>query len=60
MLKSKSIAWKYAVKLSRRKYCNSKPVSLSDCGSYVTMQSLIRGNTWQYSVDELLTLLERN
>ncbi len=59
MLKSKSQVWKAAVKLSKRKYCNSKPVALSECGQYVTMQSLIRGNTWQYSLNELLTLLNR-
>lgn len=49
ILKKNSEAWKLAVKFSKRKGCNYKPVSLSDDGKFVTVQSLIRGNTWQLS-----------
>ena len=57
MLKKNSELWKLAKKYARRKYVNSKPVNLSQCGNYVTMQSLIRGNTWQYSINDFNQLL---
>ena len=56
MLKKNSQLWQLALKYSRRKYVNSKPVGLSLDGSYVTFQSLIRGNTWTHDIDTLSLL----
>jgi hypothetical protein len=55
MLKKDSQAWQLAVKRSRRKHANSTPIELLADGT-VRMQSLIRGNTWVYTLDELKAL----
>ena len=60
MKKSDSIAWKAAIALSKRKSSYSVPVALSDDGLTVTMQSIIRGNTYKRNADDLrLSLMRR-
>jgi hypothetical protein len=59
MKRTHSELWLKAVKYSKRKYTCSKPVSLSNDGLLVTMQSLIRGNTWQYNLNEINILLRK-
>lgn len=56
-MKKDSIVWQLAKRYARRKYVNSIPVCLSDDGKTVTMQSLIRGNTWNYTQSDLKLLL---
>ena len=57
VLKKDSEAWRLAKKYARRKYTNSAPVDLSPCGEKVTMFGLVYGNTWQYTKEDLRTLL---
>lgn len=59
ILKSKSILWKKAVKYSRRKNVNSKPIALSIDGLKVKMVSLIRGNNWEYTEKQIDLLLKK-
>lgn len=57
MLKKKeSEAWQIATRISKRKGMNKVPVRLSEDGQNVTWQSLIRGNTWTNSLQELKEL----
>ena len=53
MPKKDSEAWKLAQRICRRKGTNRRAIALSDDGAIVTFQSLIRGNTWSRSLDEL-------
>lgn len=59
MLKRDSQLWQLAIKYSRRKYVNSKPIELSKDGSFVTFQSTIRGNTWTHDINSLSILLRK-
>ena len=56
MGKKDSIAWQLALKLCRRKGSNKKPIELVD-NDKVRFASLIRGNTWIYSIKEIEQLL---
>ena len=56
MKKKDSLAWRIAKTRSRRKYVCSVPIALSDDGQSVTMQSLIRGNTWVLTLHDLQLL----
>lgn len=54
MLKKDSEAWKLAKKISRRKHCFWEPIALSATKpETVIVQSVIRGNTWEKSIEEL-------
>ena len=53
MKKSDSETWKLALKFSRRKGVNWKPVLLAPDGLSVNVVSLIRGNAWKITLDEL-------
>lgn len=55
MLKKNSPAWQLAKKRARRKHVLSEPIELLSDGS-VRMFSLVRGNTWLYTYEELLAL----
>ncbi len=46
MKKQESEAWRLALRISRRKGVNRRPVALSEDGLSVTFESTIRGNTW--------------
>jgi hypothetical protein len=54
--KKDSLAWRIAKTRARRKYVCSVPIALSADGHSVTMQSLIRGNTWVLSLQDLQLL----
>lgn len=56
MKKKDSLAWCIAKTRSRRRYVCSVPIALSDDGQRVTMQSLIRGNTWVLTLQDLQLL----
>lgn len=51
-LKKNSEIWKLAKKLSNRKYCLWKPLELVSDNT-VKVYSIIRGNTWIVTLDEL-------
>ena len=55
MLKKSSPAWQLAIKRAKRKNCHSVPVELLPNGN-VVMLGIIRGNTWEYSYNDLLLL----
>ena len=59
MLKQNSEAWQLAKKLSKRRYSNSIPIELLPDGS-VKMQSLIRGNTWLVTLNDLRVKVNAN
>lgn len=52
-LKKNSEAWKLALRISRRKGANRTPIKLSPDGKIVTFRSLIRGNEWKRTLEEL-------
>lgn len=56
MKKKESLAWRIAKTRARRKYVCSVPIELSADGQRVTMQSLIRGNTWVLTLQDLQLL----
>jgi len=56
MKKKDSLAWRIAKTRARRRYVCSVPIALSDDGQRVTMQSLIRGNTWVLNLQDLQLL----
>ena len=58
MKKSDSKAWKLAKRISRRKGCMWVPVELSECGTVVTVQSLIRGTQWKQTLTSLELLAD--
>lgn len=53
MLKKESEAWKLAKRMARRKSCHWVPVELSPCGTVVMVQSIIRGNYWRKTLQDL-------
>jgi hypothetical protein len=59
-IKKNSPLWKKAVKYSRRKYVNSKPIAFNEAGDKVIFQSLIRGNKWERTEKDLDILLRGN
>lgn len=60
MVKKKdSEAWRIAKKIARRKHSHKIPIALSDDGQRVQFMSLIRGNTWWYTLRELHLLEKR-
>jgi replication-associated recombination protein RarA len=59
MKKSQSLAWQAAKAYAKRKYTYSVPIALSEDGLTVTMESLIRDNTWKYKADDFRLLLMR-
>lgn len=58
VLKKDSKAWALALKTSKRKYINMEPVELLE-GERVRWASIIRGNTWVTTLDELIDLERR-
>ena len=58
VLKKDSKAWALALKIAKRKYINREPVELLE-GERVRWESIIRGNTWVSTLDELLDLERR-
>ena len=58
VLKKDSEAWALALKIARRKHMNREPVELLD-GERVRWASIIRGNTWVNTLDELIDLERR-
>ena len=58
VLKKDSKAWGLALKIAKRKYMNREPVELLD-GERVRWASIIRGNTWVNTLDELIDLERR-
>lgn len=52
--KSTSLAWQTAKKIARRKHVMWVPVRLSEDGNTVTVQGLIRGNEWDYTLPDLI------
>lgn len=59
VLKKDSKAWALALKISKRKYINREPVELLE-GERVRWESIIRGNTWINTLDELIDLERRS
>lgn len=53
VLKKDSESWRLAQRICRRKGASRRAIALSDDGATVTIQSLIRGNTWTRTLDEL-------
>lgn len=53
VLKKDSMAWALALKIARRKHMNREPVELLE-GERVRWASIIRGNTWITTLDELI------
>ena len=47
-----------SLKIAKRKYINSEPVELLE-GERVRWESIIRGNTWTNTLDELIDLERR-
>jgi hypothetical protein len=60
ILKKNSPLWQKAVKYSRRKYSNCKPISFNKAGDRIVFSSLIRGNTWERTEKELDLLLRNS
>lgn len=58
MKKSDSEAWKLAKRIARRNGCMWFPVELSDCGTIVTVESIIRGSRWKKNLESLKLLTE--
>ena len=58
VLKKDSKAWALALKIAKRKYMNREPVELLD-GERVRWASIIRGNTWVNTLDEMIDLERR-
>ena len=58
VLKKDSKAWALALKIAKRKYMNREPVELLD-GERVRWVSIIRGNTWVNTLEELVDLERR-
>lgn len=58
VLKKDSKAWALALKIANRKYVNREPVELLE-GERVRWVSIIRGNTWVTTLDELIDLERR-
>ena len=58
VLKKDSRAWALALKIAKRKYMNREPVELLE-GERVRWVSIIRGNTWVSTLDELIDLERR-
>lgn len=58
VLKKDSKAWALALKIAKRKYINMEPEELLD-GERVRWVSIIRGNTWVNTLDELIDLERR-
>jgi hypothetical protein len=56
-LKKNSPLWQKALKYSRRKYVNSKPIGFNEDRTKVVFMGLIRGNTWLRTEKELDNLL---
>lgn len=59
MKKKDSEAWRIAKKITRSKRSCSMPIALSEDGQSVQFMSLIRGNTWWYTLRELRLLEKR-
>lgn len=53
VFKKDSEAWALALRISRRKGVSRRPVGLSADGLTVTMESTIRGNRWECSLEHL-------
>lgn len=60
ILKKNSALWQKAVKYSRRKYVNSKPIGFNEDGTKIIFMGLIRGNTWLRDEKEIDALLRSN
>jgi hypothetical protein len=58
-LKKNNPLWQKAIRYSRRKYTNAKPIALSPDGTCVLFSSLIRGNVWERTEKELDLLLRK-
>ena len=58
ILKKESKAWALALKISKRKYVNREPVELLQ-GERVRWESIIRGNTWVTTLEELIDIERR-
>ena len=58
VLKKDSKAWALALKIAKRKYMNREPMELLD-GERVRWASIIRGNTWVNTLDEMIDLERR-
>ena len=58
VLKKDSKAWALALKIAKRKYMNREPVELLD-DERVRWASIIRGNTWVNTLDEMIDLERR-
>ncbi len=58
VLKKDSKAWALALKIARRKHISREPVELLE-GERVRWASIIRGNTWVNTLEELVDLERR-
>ena len=58
LLKKDSKAWQIALKIAKRKHINREPLELLE-GERVKWVSIIRGNTWVDTLDELIDLERR-
>lgn len=58
VLKKDSKAWALALKIAKRKYINMEPEELLE-GERVRWASIIRGNAWVNTLDELIDLERR-
>jgi hypothetical protein len=59
-LKKNSPIWKKAVRFSRRKYTNSKPIGFNKDETRVVFMGLIYGNEWERTEKELDLLLRKS
>jgi hypothetical protein len=58
-LKKNNPLWQKAIRYSRRKYANAKPIGFNQNGTRVIFSSLIRGNLWERTEKELDLLLRK-